>query len=550
MHPFEVGAERIARPFRDAYGWLERPLQRARGERAPEGADRAAHRTRRSRTRPRPSELERLEALLDYRALRHLPRRLRAVGATVIADPPSRFEQWIVISAGSQDGVRKDAPVVDGRGPRRQGDQGDARPVAGHAAHGQGERGLGVRRADRGVRRDPPRRRLRATRSSSTACRRRTGCSGTTSSSPRAAGSACCRRSTRATSRSAWSRASARPTSTCTSRSRCEPFVDFSSLDSVLVLVRKTPEPRCREPLLVDALKAAVLLFARRRRAGDDRGLDPDPRRHARPRARASCSSIALLRGSIFGAARRLLGGLPARHRLPRDARRHLAAADAGRLLDRTLRRDDRPRPRARAVPLGRRGHRAVRVRRARAALPARRAGRRRGPQLVDALPADAAPQPAADRCRSTRSSAGCSRPSVPTGRVRGGASSLASPTPHPAAADRALPAARPARRGALPPHARARAADRDPRRDHARASSASSSSASGRCRCSPATQYLRAAQNNQLRTIRVEAPRGAVLDTQRPRRWSTNKAGDGGPGLAGRPPGQARRARGTCCAA
>ena len=31
--PFEVGAERLARPFRDAYGWLERPLQRARGER-------------------------------------------------------------------------------------------------------------------------------------------------------------------------------------------------------------------------------------------------------------------------------------------------------------------------------------------------------------------------------------------------------------------------------------------------------------------------------------------------------------------------------------
>ena len=43
--------------------------------------------------------------------------------------------------------------------------------------------------------------------------------------------------------------------------------------------------------------------------------------------------------------------------------------------------------------------------------------------------------------------------------------------------------------------------------------SSPCSSSGSGRCRCSRATRYLDAAQNNQLRTIRVEAPRGTILD-------------------------------------
>ena len=42
---------------------------------------------------------------------------------------------------------------------------------------------------------------------------------------------------------------------------------------------------------------------------------------------------------------------------------------------------------------------------------------------------------------------------------------------------------------------------------------SSSSSSGSGRSRCSPGDEYLNAAQSNQLRLIRVEAPRGPILD-------------------------------------
>ena len=91
--------------------------------------------------------------------------------------------------------------------------------------------------------------------------------------------------------------------------------------------------------------------------------------------------SIALLRGSIFGAARRVRHRAAARHGDARHARRHLAAADDRRLLDRPLRRDDRARPLPRAVRLGRRRDGPLLVRPAVPAVRARRAGagQRRG---------------------------------------------------------------------------------------------------------------------------------------------------------------------------
>src|SRR5262249_27668984 len=57
------------------------------------------------------------------------------------------------------------------------------------------------------------------------------------------------------------------------------------------------------------------------------------------------------------------------------DARRHVAPAHDRRLLDRALRRDDRPRPFARAVRLRRSGDAAVLDRRADPPLHARRPG-------------------------------------------------------------------------------------------------------------------------------------------------------------------------------
>jgi rod shape-determining protein MreC len=115
MHPFEVGAERIARPFRDAYGWLSDLFNaREENEQLKEQIEQLRNQAIQNSTAA--TQVKRLEALLDYRRSDEFPGDYDAVGAAVLADPPSDYEQFIIISAGSQDGVRMNAPVVTDAG--------------------------------------------------------------------------------------------------------------------------------------------------------------------------------------------------------------------------------------------------------------------------------------------------------------------------------------------------------------------------------------------------------------------------------------------------
>ena len=115
MHPFEVGAERIARPFRDAYGWLSDLFNaREENEQLKEQIEQLRNQAIQNSTAV--TELRRLEALLDYRQSDEFPADYEAVGAAVLADPPSAYEQFIIISAGSKDGVRMNAPVLTDAG--------------------------------------------------------------------------------------------------------------------------------------------------------------------------------------------------------------------------------------------------------------------------------------------------------------------------------------------------------------------------------------------------------------------------------------------------
>jgi len=115
MHPFEVGAERLARPFRDAYGWLS-DLFNAREENEQLKQQLEQLRNQAIQNSTAATEVKRLQALLDYRKSDEFPADYDAVGAAVLADPPSDFEQFIIISAGSNDGVRVNAPVVTDAG--------------------------------------------------------------------------------------------------------------------------------------------------------------------------------------------------------------------------------------------------------------------------------------------------------------------------------------------------------------------------------------------------------------------------------------------------
>jgi rod shape-determining protein MreC len=111
LQPFETGADRLVAPFRDAWGYVTGLID------AKSDAD--TYRKELERLRAQSFQYadaiqreRELEALLDFKRSPRFPDDFDSVSAQVIADPLSRFRQQIVIAAGYDDGIRKDYPVV------------------------------------------------------------------------------------------------------------------------------------------------------------------------------------------------------------------------------------------------------------------------------------------------------------------------------------------------------------------------------------------------------------------------------------------------------
>ena len=115
LRPFEVAAERVARPFRDGAGWIG-DLTRAKSEneKLRDELDRLRQELIQNQTALRENEL--LRALLGYRDSRRFPKDYRGIAATVIARPPSQFQQQVVLARGSNDGIHVHDPVVTSDG--------------------------------------------------------------------------------------------------------------------------------------------------------------------------------------------------------------------------------------------------------------------------------------------------------------------------------------------------------------------------------------------------------------------------------------------------
>jgi rod shape-determining protein MreC len=115
LRPFQVAAERVARPFRDAYGYFsglasaksenEKLRKELRDARAVASANTAAAQ--------RATELE---SLLRFEQGPQFPKDYRAVNTTVISYPGTAFAQQVTIAAGSSSGIHIDTPVVTGDG--------------------------------------------------------------------------------------------------------------------------------------------------------------------------------------------------------------------------------------------------------------------------------------------------------------------------------------------------------------------------------------------------------------------------------------------------
>ena len=335
-------AERVARPFRDAAGWAgdcSTPSPRTRSSRrSPTSAPGLANQSAlQENDEPRQ---------LAVRRLAELPAGLHVVATRVMAQPPSRFEQQIVIAAGTDHGIGL-RDRWSRRRPRRQGDQSSA-----------ASRGDAADRRASAVSAARPRPAERDRHRPARAGRRRhlvldrvdkakfvnTGDVIVTAGSP-----------VRRSFPSLYPRGiqigvvtrSTRPTPTCTSRSRSSRSSTSRRSSRCIVLVPKraggavTPAQggrRCSSSAVIvqTASSPCSTSSAARRPAARDAGL---PSR--------CCAARSSARSPASG---------PASCSTPRrsDARLHVAAADGRRLLDRPLRRDDRPGPRARAVPLRR----------------------------------------------------------------------------------------------------------------------------------------------------------------------------------------------------
>jgi rod shape-determining protein MreC len=116
LRPFEIGADRIARPFEDAYRWTA-DLFHARAEnkdlrkKVSELQQQAIQNTNAK------DELDNLRRILKYKRGPSYPDDFpKSVTASVISNPASQFDQTVVIAAGRTSGIRVYDAVVTDRG--------------------------------------------------------------------------------------------------------------------------------------------------------------------------------------------------------------------------------------------------------------------------------------------------------------------------------------------------------------------------------------------------------------------------------------------------
>src|SRR5204863_10085232 len=115
LRPFEVGAERVARPFRDAYGWFA-GLFHAKSQNADLRRQVNKLSSQVIRSQNAVQENAELKKLLHYIGARSFPGDYDYVATAIIGRPPTEFQQQVTIDVGRVNGIRQDDPVVNADG--------------------------------------------------------------------------------------------------------------------------------------------------------------------------------------------------------------------------------------------------------------------------------------------------------------------------------------------------------------------------------------------------------------------------------------------------
>ena len=115
LTPFEVAAERVARPFHDAYGWAS-DLVGAKNENARLRKELEALRQQVIENEAAAAENEELQRALNFVQGPRFPDDFQPVVTRIIVQPQNVFRQEVVVAAGSSNGIRVDDPVVTADG--------------------------------------------------------------------------------------------------------------------------------------------------------------------------------------------------------------------------------------------------------------------------------------------------------------------------------------------------------------------------------------------------------------------------------------------------
>jgi rod shape-determining protein MreC len=115
LYPFQVAAGRVAQPFRDAWGWVGDVMgAKSKNAKLEKEVDRLRQQVIQNKTAARQNA--ELRRLLRYRAGPTFPRDYQGVAASIIGRTPGQFEQKVVIAAGSNARIHVNDPVVTAEG--------------------------------------------------------------------------------------------------------------------------------------------------------------------------------------------------------------------------------------------------------------------------------------------------------------------------------------------------------------------------------------------------------------------------------------------------
>ena len=115
LRPFQVAAVRVARPFRDAYDYVD-SLASAKAQNKKLRKMVRDYRAQLLLNASATQQNNELKRLLKYESGPSYPQDFRAVNASVLAFPSGSFAQQIVIDAGSSSGLQLNTPVVSADG--------------------------------------------------------------------------------------------------------------------------------------------------------------------------------------------------------------------------------------------------------------------------------------------------------------------------------------------------------------------------------------------------------------------------------------------------